>query len=127
MGAVLRLITFLTVTLNLDLRRFGMPKDPFGGAVVTSLGSIGLTSAYVPLVAYSRAPIVVAPGLVSDEPVVEGDRVVPGKVMVLNATLDHRVIDGAHAAALARALRDVFEDPFGQLDAVPRPALSSCA
>src|SRR5437588_465814 len=30
LGTVLRFISFLSYTLNLDLRRFGLPQDPFG-------------------------------------------------------------------------------------------------
>jgi hypothetical protein len=116
MGTVLRFITFLSYTFNLDLRRFGIPRDPFGAAVVSSLGSLGLENAFIPLVAYSRAPIVLAAGAICDEPVVEGGCVVPGKVMRLNATFDHRVIDGSHAAVLAEAIRQVIERPW-ELDA----------
>jgi hypothetical protein len=112
MGTVLRLITFLAYTFNLDLRRFGIPRDPFGGAVVSSLGSLGLENAFIPLVAYSRAPIVLAAGAICDEPVVEGGCVVPGKIMRLNATFDHRVIDGTHAARLTETLRQVIERPW---------------
>jgi pyruvate dehydrogenase E2 component (dihydrolipoamide acetyltransferase) len=117
MGTVLRFITFLSYTLNLDLRRFGIPRDPFGAAVVSSLGSLGLENAFIPLVAYSRAPIVLAAGAITDEPVVEGGCVVPGKVMRLNVTFDHRIIDGTHAAVLAETLRQVIERPFELDDA----------
>src|SRR5690349_6662883 len=48
-GPVLDVISFLTYTLNLDLRRLGIPKDPFGSAMVTNVGSLGLEEAYVPL------------------------------------------------------------------------------
>jgi pyruvate dehydrogenase E2 component (dihydrolipoamide acetyltransferase) len=79
--------------------------------MVTNIGSLGLEQAYAPLVPWSRVPMVVAVGKVSDEPVVEGDRVVPGKVMRLSATFDHRLLDGAHAAALSRCVHEAFEDP----------------
>jgi pyruvate/2-oxoglutarate dehydrogenase complex dihydrolipoamide acyltransferase (E2) component len=117
---VLRLVTFLSYTLNLDLRRLGIPRDPFGGAVVSSLGSLGLENAFIPLVGYSRAPIVIAAGAITDEPVVDGGRVVPGKVMRLNATFDHRVIDGSHAAVLAAAMRQVIERPWETCGDRPR-------
>jgi pyruvate dehydrogenase E2 component (dihydrolipoamide acetyltransferase) len=107
----LRLVTFFSYSLNLDLSRLGVPRDPFGGAVVSSLGSLGLEGAFIPLVGYSGAPIVVAAGAVADEPVVEDGRVVPGKVLRLHATFDHRVIDGTHAAVLAAALRRALERP----------------
>ena len=112
MGLVLRFMTFLSYTLNLDLRRFGVPRDPFGAAVVSSIGSLGLESALIPLVAYSAAPIVIAAGAVADEPVVEGDKVVPGKVMRIGATFDHRIIDGSHAAVMVAAIRRTIEEPW---------------
>jgi pyruvate/2-oxoglutarate dehydrogenase complex dihydrolipoamide acyltransferase (E2) component len=105
-------MTFLSYTLNLDLRRFGVPRDPFGAAVVSSIGSLGLESALIPLVAYSAAPIVIAAGAVTDEPVVEGDKVVPGKVMRIGATFDHRIIDGSHAAVMVAAIRRTIEEPW---------------
>lgn len=119
MRAVLRFLTFLSYTLNLDLRRLGIPRDPFGGAVVSSLGSLGLEDAFIPLVGYSKAPIVIAAGAITDEPVVEDGRVIPGKVMRLNATFDHRVIDGAHAAVLAAAMRRVIEHPWEAAGSAP--------
>jgi hypothetical protein len=119
MGLVLRFITFLSYTLNLDLRRFGVPRDPFGAAVVSSIGSLGLESALIPLVAYSRAPIVIAAGAVTDEPVVDDGKVVPGKVMRIGATFDHRVIDGSHAAVMANTIRRVIEQPWSTSDIVP--------
>ena len=112
MGLVLRFVTFLSYTLNLDLRRFGVPRDPFGAAVVSSIGSLGLESALIPLVAYSRAPIVIAAGAVTDEPVVENGKVVPGKVMRIGATFDHRIIDGTHAAVMADTIRRAIEQPW---------------
>ncbi len=112
----LDLLSFLLYTLNLDLRFLGMPRDPFGGATVTNVGSLGLDTAYVPLVPYSRVPIFVAPGAIKDQPVVEDGQVVPGKVMRVNATFDHRFIDGFHAGRLAHQLRDMLENPFERFD-----------
>src|SRR5215475_2470580 len=74
----LRLISFLSYTLNLDLRRFGIPNDPFGSIMITNIGSLGLDTAFVPLVPYSRVPILIATGAVKDVPVVERGQIVPG-------------------------------------------------
>jgi pyruvate dehydrogenase E2 component (dihydrolipoamide acetyltransferase) len=116
---LLNFLSFLMYSLNLDLRRFGLPKDAFGSAVVTSIGSIGLQTAYVPLVPYTRVPIFVAPGEIKREPVVEGDRIVIGHTLDVNVTFDHRIIDGGHAADLARTVRRALEDPFAVLDKIP--------
>ncbi|HMV67363.1 MAG TPA: 2-oxo acid dehydrogenase subunit E2 [Myxococcota bacterium] len=120
-GYVLDLLSFLLFTLNLDLRWAGLPRDPFGSAMVTNVGSLGLEEAYVPLVPYSRVPLLIAVGAVKKVPVVtDDDRVEIARVMRLFATFDHRILDGSHAARMARTLHRVFADPWGSFDPVPR-------
>jgi pyruvate/2-oxoglutarate dehydrogenase complex dihydrolipoamide acyltransferase (E2) component len=116
MNGFLRMLAFLMYTLNLDLRWAGLPRDPFGSVMITNIGSIGLDIAYVPIVPYSRVPILVAVGAVKDAPVVENGALVPAKVMKVNATFDHRFIDGFHASVLSRTLREMLERPFESFD-----------
>jgi pyruvate dehydrogenase E2 component (dihydrolipoamide acetyltransferase) len=115
---VLRLISFLSYTLNLDLSRFGIPKDPFGSIMITNIGSLGLDTAFVPLVPYSRVPILIATGAVKDVPVVEHSQIVPAKVMRVNATFDHRFIDGFHASVMSRILKQWIEHPYEHFDKI---------
>ena len=126
LNRVLKFLSFLTATLNLDLRFMGIPRDPFGSVMITNIGTLGLETAYVPLVPYSRVPIVLAVGAIKDVPVVDGDRVVPGKVMRVHATFDHRVIDGFHAAVMSRVLKAWMQKPFEHFDrlepALPEPS-----
>jgi pyruvate dehydrogenase E2 component (dihydrolipoamide acetyltransferase) len=112
---LLRFFSFLIYSLNLDLSWLGVPKDGFGSVMVTNIGSLGLEIAYAPLVPWSRVPMVLTVGKVNDEPVVENGAVVPGKVMRLSATFDHRFIDGVHAAVLAKCMQEVFGDPMTTL------------
>lgn len=119
MNVFLKLLAFFMYTLNIDLSFAGMPRDAFGGATITNVGSLGLDVAYVPLVPYTRVPIFVAPGAVADEAVVDDGKVVPGKVMRINASFDHRFIDGMHAAVLAKTMREMLENPFEKFDALP--------
>lgn len=44
-------------------------------------------------------------------PVVEGDRLVPGTVLTVTLTADHRAVDGAMAADFLRTLRRLLEEP----------------
>ncbi|MDP2273364.1 MAG: 2-oxo acid dehydrogenase subunit E2 [Archangium sp.] len=118
MNMFLKLLGFLMYTLNLDLSGFGMPKDAFGGVTITNVGSLGLDIAYVPLVPYTNTPIFIAPGAVLDMPVVEDGKVIPGKVMSLNASFDHRFIDGFHAGILAKTVKEMMENPFEKFDPV---------
>jgi pyruvate/2-oxoglutarate dehydrogenase complex dihydrolipoamide acyltransferase (E2) component len=113
-----KLISFLSFTLNLDLRWAGIPSDPFGSIMITNIGSLGLDVAYVPLVPYSRVPILLAVGAVKDEPVVRDGQIVPGKIMRINATFDHRFIDGFHAAMMSKIVRQWLEDPFEHFDKI---------
>ncbi len=119
-----RLMGFLLYTLNLDLRWAGLPKDGFGSVMITNIGSLGLDQAYVPLVPYSRVPLLVAMGAIHDAPVVEEGAVTAGKVMKLNATFDHRLLDGMHAAIMVRTLREFFERPFERFDPLPSAELA---
>lgn len=118
MNAFMKLLGFLMYTLNLDLVWAGVPKDPFGGATITNIGSLGLDTGFVPLVPYTRVPIFVAPGAIRDTPVVDDGKVVPGKVMKLCATLDHRFIDGYHASVLSKTMHEFLEQPFKYLDKI---------
>jgi hypothetical protein len=112
---VLRFLSFVLFTLNLDLRFFGIPKDPFGSIMVSNIGALGLGAAYVPFVPYSRIPILLAVGMVRDAPVIEEGRVAAGKVLTINATFDHRFLDGVHAARMAATLRACLERPHERL------------
>jgi pyruvate/2-oxoglutarate dehydrogenase complex dihydrolipoamide acyltransferase (E2) component len=112
----MKILSFLSFTLNLDLRRFGIPSDPFGSVMITNIGSLGLDFAYVPLVPYSRVPMLIAVGAIRDRAVVEDGHLKPGKVMAINATFDHRIVDGFHAAVMSRVLREWIENPFEKFD-----------
>ena len=108
---VTRFLSILSIGLNLDLRRLGIPSDPFGSVMITNIGSIGLDQAFVPLVPYARVPILLALGAVREQPVVENGQVVVGKVMKVNATFDHRFIDGLHAAIMSKVLHEHMDRP----------------
>src|SRR5579859_6321119 len=96
MPAVLELTAFASYTLNLDLRWAGIPRDAFGSVMVTNIGALGLEEAYVPLVPYSRVPLLIALGAVRESAVARDGLVTAEKTMQLCATFDHRVLDGAH-------------------------------
>ncbi len=107
----LRLLCFLQYTLNLNLRRLGIPQDPFGGAAVTTVGSFGISEAYVPLSPVTRTPVIVSVGKVEDRPVVRGGSIVIRPMLVLCATFDHRIMDGYLAGKLAKFVTRYLFDP----------------
>jgi len=115
---LLELTSFASYTLNLDLSWAGIPHDAFGSIMITNIGALGLEEAYVPLVPYSRVPLLIALGQVRDGVVARDGKPEVAKVMKLCATFDHRVLDGAHAAAMAKTMRAWIEHPFDHFDPV---------
>lgn len=121
----LDILGYLSFELNLDLKWAGIPKDPFGSAMVTNIGSLGLEEAYVPLVPYSHVPLLIAVGTAQEEAVIENGQLTIGKVLRACATFDHRVLDGTHAAHMAKTMTRIFEDPEKYLGALPEAAKPS--
>lgn len=116
---VVRLIGWLTGALGIEARTLGLERFPFGSAIVTSVGMLGLDEAFVPPTPFARVPLYVLIGAVRERPVVVAGDVTARPTLTLTATLDHRFVDGFQAATLARTFQRVFEDPW-QLDGMDR-------
>lgn len=120
---VLSLATWLTSAVGLDLRRLGLRAEPFGSALVTSVGMFGVQHAYAPLSPFYRVPFLALVSEVAPKPVVVDGEVVARPVLTVSATMDHRYLDGAHAARLARSVRGYLEDPRAFEPPLPRQPL----
>ncbi len=107
----LKLAAWLTVDRDMDLRRFGLPRQAFGTAMVSSVGMFGIQHAYAPLSPYYRVPMLVLVGEVAKKAVVVDDQIEARPVLSAAATLDHRYVDGYHAARIAKSFRSYLEDP----------------
>jgi pyruvate dehydrogenase E2 component (dihydrolipoamide acetyltransferase) len=107
----LRISAWLTSDRNLDLPALGMPRQAFGGAMITSVGMWGIAHAYSPLAAYYRVPVLVLVGAVTQRPVARAGQVVVRPMLTLTATFDHRYVDGSHAARFARAVLEYCAHP----------------
>ena len=107
----IRLIGFFQYTLNLNLGFLGLPQDPFGGALVSGVGFLGMSEGFAPLSPITRAPLVISVGRVEDRPVVHGGQIVARPMLVLCATFDHRVMDGLMAGKLAKSVVRYLSDP----------------
>ena len=58
---------------------------------------------------------ILAIGGISQVPVVKGGQVVPGNVMKVTLSCDHRVVDGASGAAFLQTLKSLLEEPLRML------------
>ena len=110
---VLRPALMMASLLNggVGVRFLGQPAHPLGSLFVTNIGSFGLDEGYVAPVPLARVPLYVCVGAVSDAPMVVDGEVVARPQLVLTATADHRIVDGAHAAKLARIVRRYLAEP----------------
>lgn len=106
-----RFLHLVSYRWNRNYKLLGAPRDPFGSAMVTSMGMFGIELAWAPLVPFSDCPIVIAIGSAMDVPTVINGRIVIRKRLKIGATIDHRVLDGYQGGVLARALRTLLENP----------------
>jgi len=58
---------------------------------------------------------ILAVGAIRDVPVVENGEIVPGKRMKVTLSSDHRVVDGAKAAAFLNTVRQMLENPLSMV------------
>ncbi len=110
-GLILDAAGFLQFSLNLWSPLLGTPKDPLGSVMITNVGSLGIDCAFAPLVPYSRVPMVLTVGTVADQVVADGGVPVVRRMLRLGITFDHRLIDGVHAAKMAKLLTAIFAEP----------------
>lgn len=111
LGTMLRLAAWLTTDLDRNMPKQGLPRQPFGSAMITSVGMFGIQRGYAPLSPYYRIPFLVLVGEVSKKPVVIDDEIVARPMLTITATMDHRYVDGFHASRLAKSVREYLEDP----------------
>ncbi|MFP4597836.1 MAG: 2-oxo acid dehydrogenase subunit E2 [Persicimonas sp.] len=120
MGGVLKMVDFLTFNVPFDLDKMGIRSDPFGSAMVTSVGPFDIRHGFAPLVPASRVPIVVLPGAVHKAPVVTEEGEVEARdAMNVCLTFDHRCYDGYQIGYFVRIMRDMLLNPTNYL---PEPS-----
>lgn len=55
---------------------------------------------------------ILAVGGINQEPIVKSGQIVPGNIMKVTLSCDHRVVDGASGAAFLQTLKDLLEEPL---------------
>lgn len=110
-GLFLGFTSWLIYDLNLNLKIFGFPEDPFGSIMITNVGSLGIDLAWAPLVPFSRVPMILTIGAIIEKPVVIDGKIEIRPIMNLACTFDHRFIDGVQGAHMAKLIKNYFADP----------------
>jgi pyruvate/2-oxoglutarate dehydrogenase complex dihydrolipoamide acyltransferase (E2) component len=110
----LRLSAFLTSDMNRNLRRLGMPRQAFGGAMVTNVGVFGIQEGWAPLSPIYRVPVLVLAGEITTRPWVVDGIVEPRPVLPVTATIDHRWVDGYEITGLIESFQKYLANPLAQ-------------
>ncbi len=108
-NALLSIFSFLSFELNIQIKNPLLPMRPFGAAIITNVGSLGIRKALVPLVPLSRAALLLAIGERTEEVKVIDGKMEIRKIVHIGATFDHRLFDGAQAASMWKDFEAFFK------------------
>lgn len=106
-----KIYRILTIHWGISMPGLGLDSNSFGSYVVSNIGSVGLDTGYGSLLPSSNVSVVFILGSIVKKPVVINDVIVPRRIMVLSATLDHRVVDGSHGGRLFRSIKHFVKNP----------------
>lgn len=77
---------------------------------ISNMGSVGGGMFFTPIINYPEVAIV-GIGTISEKPVVRNGEIVARKMMGLNVTYDHRLVDGDVAARFLNVVKHYLENP----------------
>jgi pyruvate dehydrogenase E2 component (dihydrolipoamide acetyltransferase) len=101
----------VTQVLRRDVSRLGLHRSPFGSAMVSSVGMLGLPQGFAPLAWMYDVPLLVLAGELTRKAVVVDGRIEAREVLPITATIDHRYADGWHISRLLTAFREYLAAP----------------
>lgn len=109
---VIWLTGWLSGALGVSIPALGVEKFAFGSCVITSVGMMGVDEGFAPPTPFARVPLLLAVGAIRPTPVAIDGQVVIRRQLILTATIDHRFVDGAGAAKMAKIVRETIENPW---------------
>lgn len=90
------------------------PREFQGGSfTISNLGMFGVTD-FQAIINPPQAAILAVSGI-HNQPVIREGAIVPGKIMNVTLSVDHRVIDGVQAAEFIKSLQKIIENPVSLL------------
>ncbi|MDY0152144.1 MAG: dihydrolipoamide acetyltransferase family protein [Candidatus Cloacimonas sp.] len=91
-------------------RKLSLDDMKDGTFTITSYGSIGGYFA-VPVINYPQSAIF-GIGRIADKPVIKDAAVVPGKLMPISMSVDHRIVDGGEVTRFLNDVLDMLKEPM---------------
>lgn len=106
-----RIYKTVTIDWGISIPGVGLDSNSFGSYVVSNIGTVGLDTGYGSLLPSSNVSLVLILGTIQNKPAVVNGEIVPRRIMLLSATLDHRVVDGSHGGRLFRHIKYLVKNP----------------
>lgn len=106
-------VTGWLASLGITIRTIGVQGHPFGTAIVTSVGMLGLDMCFVPHTPFARVPVLVMVGKLQLKPHVNQDtkELTLIQKLPVTFTVDHRFLDGSQGAIMAQRFQEIMETP----------------
>lgn len=98
-----------TIAIKAREQKLGMNDMKDGTFSITNFGSIGGQFA-APVINYPQAGIL-GIGRLMKKPVVSHDTIVPGNVLPLSISVDHRIVDGGEVSRFVSRIMEFLSDP----------------
>jgi pyruvate/2-oxoglutarate dehydrogenase complex dihydrolipoamide acyltransferase (E2) component len=121
---MLRWVGWLGGCGGFSIPALGVEPYPFGTAIITSIGMLGIDEGLVPPTPFAHVPLYVCVGAQRRVPAEWNGEVVLRPQVVITATIDHRFVDGYQLATLTKLMRELFANPwaFSGLPRAPEEA-----
>ena len=112
LARLFKLYAFLLYRVKVPPKWLGSDLiDPFGSVMVTNVGRFGVDVAYAPLIKWTHVPLIVLVGTAREMPTVIDGELCVHTMLPVSATIDHRLLDGAHVGKLSKIMRSYVENP----------------
>src|SRR6266540_71861 len=85
--AAMRFSAWVAGDRNRSIKALGVKANPFGSAMVTSVGMFGIPQGFAPLARFYRMPLLILVGEITDKPVAIDGQVVIKPMLPLTATI----------------------------------------
>jgi pyruvate dehydrogenase E2 component (dihydrolipoamide acetyltransferase) len=107
----LRLAAWISGKHGKGVPLLGAPASPFGSAMVTSVGMLGIPMGFAPLAWMYEVPVLVLVGEIGEKPLAMGGKVEVRPVLPITATIDHRWVDGWHLSKAMKVFKSYLLAP----------------
>jgi pyruvate dehydrogenase E2 component (dihydrolipoamide acetyltransferase) len=108
----IKIIGYLLSGLGFNIKLLGLRSFPFGSCIITSIGMLGINEGYAPHTPFARVPFIILVTKISNNIIVQNNKITTSPQLYLMITLDHRFIDGYQGAILSLKIKKKLENPW---------------